>query len=156
MIVISAMSETRVIGSGQGMPWSVPEEYQQYLNFVKGQTIIMGRTSFEIFAKDLDCEHKIVVSRSLKNLPDAIVCPSVESAIEKAKTFDKTIFSAGGSSIYTQTIPLADTMYLSIIKGEFEGDAFFPEFNPDDWLVEKREEHDEFDFFVYQRKGVTL
>ena len=38
------MSENRVIGGGRGMPWYVPEEYEQYLRFVDGNTVIMGRT----------------------------------------------------------------------------------------------------------------
>ena len=32
MIIIAAMSTDRLIGSGDGMPWSVPEEYRQYLD----------------------------------------------------------------------------------------------------------------------------
>lgn len=153
MIIISAMSKDRVIGSGQGMPWNVPEEYEQYLNFVKGQTVIMGRTSYEIFGPDIDCGHNIVVSRSISEVPGAVVCSSIESAIEKAKSFGKTIFSAGGSSIYEQTIPLAQTMYLSIIKGDYKGDAYFPEFNKTEWRVDRHKDHEDFEFFVYNRKG---
>ncbi|MEE3258297.1 MAG: dihydrofolate reductase [Candidatus Latescibacterota bacterium] len=64
MIIIPAMSKDRVIGSGDGMPWSVPEEYQQFLGFVEGQTVTMGRRSYEIFGPDLTSAHNIVVSRS--------------------------------------------------------------------------------------------
>ena len=39
----------------------------------------------------------------------------------------------GGASIYRQFLPLADRMYLTLIEGDFNGDAFFPEFNRDDW-----------------------
>lgn len=63
MIIISAMSRDRVIGSGEGMPWNVPEEYQQFLSFVEDQTVIMGRRSYEIFGPDLTSAHTVVVSR---------------------------------------------------------------------------------------------
>ena len=43
MIVIGAMAMNHVIGSGDGMPWDVPEEYAQFLRFIDGQTVIIGR-----------------------------------------------------------------------------------------------------------------
>jgi len=152
VVIISAMSKDRVIGSQNGMPWNVPEEYEQYLSLIKDQTVIMGRTSFEIFGADLTSAHTIVVSHSLTNIEGVEVCPSVETALEKAKSYGKTVFSAGGASIYSQTIPLADRMYLSTIKGEYQGDAYFPEFNKQVWQVEKHEDYPKFEWFVYTRK----
>lgn len=152
MIIIAAMSSDRVIGSGAGMPWNVPEEYQQFLRFVEGQTVIMGRRSFEIFGDDLTTTTNIVVSRSVTGMPGAIVCTGVEEAVETAESFGKTVFSAGGGSIYAQTIPLADTMYLSTIKGHFEGDTYFPDFDEAAWDVVKRDDHPAFEFVVYQRR----
>ena len=46
MIIIGAMSTERVIGSGDGMPWDVPEEYARFLRFIEGQTVIIGRRSY--------------------------------------------------------------------------------------------------------------
>ena len=43
MIVISAMSQDRIIGKGDGLPWRVPEEYNQFLDIIRGQTVILGR-----------------------------------------------------------------------------------------------------------------
>ena len=72
-------------------------------------------------------------------------------AVRVAESFGSTVFSAGGASIYAQTIPLADTMYLSYIKGRYTGDAYFPEFSDEEWAVERREDHPRFEFVVYQR-----
>ena len=152
MIIISAMSRDRVIGSGDGMPWNVPEEYQKFLRFVEGQTVIMGRRSYEIFGDDLTTTHNIVVSRSIKEMPGAVVCSSVEEAVATARSYGKTVFSAGGGSIYAQTLPLADAMYLSYIKGHFEGDTYFPAFDEAEWDVVKREDHPAFEFVVYERR----
>ena len=49
-------------------------------------------------------------------------------------------FSAGGATIYAQTIPLADTMYLSLVKGTFDGDTYSPPFEESEWPVERRED----------------
>ncbi|MFT5085571.1 MAG: dihydrofolate reductase [Lentisphaeria bacterium] len=146
------MTKNRVIGSGEGMPWSVPEEYQQFLNCIDGQTVIMGRRSFEIFGPDLTSTHNIVISRSAIDLPGVIACTSIEAALIKAKELGKTIFSAGGASIYTQTLPLASDMYLSFIRSEFSGDAYFPEFDENQWRVIERRQPLEFEFVHYRRK----
>jgi len=152
MIIISAMSTGRVIGSGEGMPWHVPEEYQQFLRFITGQTVIMGRRSYDIFGPDLTSAHNLVVTRSGQTFTNAITCASLEEAIERAKGFGKTVFSAGGATIYRQTLPYAKAMYLSYIKGDFSGDTYFPDFAPANWTVEKQEDHAAFTFVIYRRK----
>ena len=151
MIVISAMSSDHVIGSGDGMPWDVPEEYAQFLRFIEGQTVIIGRRSYEIFGSGLTSAHTLFVSRSADSMPGATAVASVDDALQIAATFKKTVFSAGGASIYAQTVPLADTMYLSYIKGTFKGDAYFPAFSDTEWSVERREDHPRFEFVVYKR-----
>ncbi len=153
MIVISDMSQgDRVIGKGDGLPWHVPEEYNQFLDFIRGQTVILGRRSYPIFGKGLTSDHNVVVSRSVKELPGAVVAHTIEEAIEVATSYGKTVFSAGGSTIYEQTIPLADAMYLSFMKGSFTGDAYFPPFNESEWTGESRTDHPAFEFVTYKRK----
>ncbi len=152
MIIIGAMSTDHVIGSGDGMPWHVPEEYAQFLRFIEGQTVIIGRRSYDIFGKDLTSAHNVVVSRSARDLPGALVVATIEDALQKAESFGRTVFSAGGASVYAQTLPLADTMYLSYIKGHFTGDAYFPAFSDREWAVERREDHPRFEFVVYRRQ----
>jgi dihydrofolate reductase len=152
MIIVGAMAENRVIGSGDGMPWDVPEEYAHFQRLIDGKPIIIGRRSYEIFRDSLTSAHNIVVSRSPTRQAGAIVVPSVADAMRAAAAFDLTYFSAGGATIYAQTIPLADTMYLSYIKGTFAGDTYFPSFDANEWDVERREDHARFEFVVYKRR----
>jgi dihydrofolate reductase len=151
LIIIGAMSTDRIIGSGDGMPWDVPEEYARFLQFIEGQTVIIGRRSYEIFGDGLTSAHTLVVTRSAGKLPRAVAVTSVEEALRTAESFDGTVFSAGGASIYAQTIALADAMYLSYIKGHFTGDAYFPAFSDREWAVDRREDHPRFEFVVYRR-----
>ena len=145
------MSENRVIGSGAGMPWSVPDEYQQYLNFVTSQTVIMGRKSYEIFGADLPATTTAIVVSRNASIAGVTVVHSFENAIAAAGSTGKATFVAGGGMIYAEAVPIADEMYLSTIKGQFEGDTYFPEFDVAEWEV--TEEHDaaEFIFRKYQR-----
>jgi dihydrofolate reductase len=151
LIIIGAMSVDRIIGSGDGMPWDVPEEYARFLRFIEGQTVIIGRRSYEIFGAGLTSAHTVVVTRSAGTISGAVAVPSVEEALRTAGSFGGTVFSAGGASIYAQTVTLADTMYLSYIKGRFTGDAYFPAFSEREWAVDRREDHPRFEFVVYRR-----
>jgi dihydrofolate reductase len=152
MIIIGAMTRDHVIGSGDGMPWDVPEEYAHFLRLVAGQTIVIGRRSYEIFGDGLTSEHNVVVSRSTGDVAGAVVVPSIDEALRVAEGFGRTVFSAGGASIYSQTVPLAEAMYLSYIEGSYEGDAHFPDFDEHDWTVERREGHEGWEFVVYRRR----
>ena len=153
MIIISAMSENRIIGSGKGMPWNVPAEYNQYLGYVGGNTVIMGRKTFEIFGADLpEGTRAIVLTRSAA-IDGAEVASTLEEALELAGTDDSTVYVAGGGSVYAQAVPLADAMYLSTIKGDFTGDTYFPDFNLDDWDIAEERDEPEFIFRRYERKS---
>ncbi|QDV70876.1 Dihydrofolate reductase [Rosistilla carotiformis] len=153
MIIISAMSEDRVIGSQNGMPWNVPAEYQQYLDFVAGQTVIMGRKTYEIFGKDVAPETSLIVVSRSTELDDIPVAKSFDEAIAMAKALGKEIFIAGGSSIYEQAFDVADQMYLSTIHGEYRGDAYFPAFDTDQWQVVETREQPQFTFRRWKRKA---
>lgn len=134
------------------MPWNVPAEYEQYLSFVSGNTVVMGRKTFEIFGPDLpDSTTAIVISRS-QSIDGATVAPSLDEALQVASEVGKLVFIAGGGSVYEQAVPLVDEMYLSTIKGIFAGDTYFPEFDVDQWNVRVERDEPDFVFRKYQRK----
>ena len=151
VILISAMTKDRVIGKSNGLPWNIPEEYQLFLGHVRGQAVIFGRKSFEIFGPDLPDSYLFVVSRSATALPGARVFETVDAAIEAARATGRTVFCAGGATLYALTLPVADALYLSIIKSAYEGDTYFPIFDETAWRITRCENHPKFEFRVYQR-----
>ena len=138
IIIISAMSETRAIGKGEGMPWNVPEEYQHFVASVHQQAVIMGRRSYEIFGADFEAD-TFVISRSAE-IEGVTVCSSIEDAMERAGRLKKAIFISGGRSIYALGIPLATRMLLSTIKGDYTGDTDFPDFDENEWALAHEED----------------
>ncbi|MET0404280.1 MAG: dihydrofolate reductase [Cystobacter sp.] len=147
------MGTNRVIGRGEGMPWHIPEEYEQYIRHVSGQTVIMGRRSWEIFGGDLTTTHNIVVSRS-GQVTGALSVPDLDQALARAEKAGRTIFIAGGASLYREALEsgCVDEMYLSTIHGDHTGDSFFPAWNEADWDVVRRESQARFDFAVWRRR----
>jgi len=64
---------------------------------------------------------------------------------------DEDAFVCGGASIYKQTIDRVDTLYITHVDMEVDGDTFFPEINPAIWQEVWREEHEGFTFVKYLR-----
>ena len=47
----------------------------------------------------------------------------------------------GGGEIYKLALPFADKIELTRVHGTFEADAFFPEFNSENWNLVHEEYH---------------
>lgn len=152
VILIAAMSRDRVIGTGDDMPWDVPEEYEQFRELTRDQTIVIGRKSFEIFGPDLTSRHTLVVTRGDPINEEGVVsCGSLDDALTRAAGLHRDVYVAGGASIYEQALRRADEMKLSVIKGEFAGDAYFPAFDASEWQIVEQRDHPQFTFTHYRR-----
>jgi len=153
VIIICALARNRIIGKDNKLPWSISEDLQNFKRLTMGNTVIMGKKTFEsIGGKPFPGRNNIVLNFIKEEIPGVIVCTSIPEALDKAREYDKDIFICGGASIYKQFLPFADKMYLSHIKKEYEGDTYFPEFDELEWEVVKREDHEEFEFVEYERK----
>jgi len=150
--IIAAMAKNRVIGCDNKLPWHISDDLKNFKKLTSGNVVIMGRKTFESIGKPLPNRVNIVVSSSMPEKEGIIVCKSVNDAIQKAKTYDKEIFIIGGATVYEQTIPWADRMYLSYVKGNYEGDALFPKFDESKWKVVEKTDFPEFELIVYVKK----
>ncbi len=152
IMIIAAAAGNGVIGVDGHLPWNIPAEFRQFLDHVHGDTAVMGRASFEAFAGTMHTRRCIVVSRTLKTLPDALVSPSFDAAIALAREFPETIWITGGAEIYRQAIPVADAMYLSTIKADYDGDTRFPPWDPAQWREATFEDHADYEFRIWRRR----
>jgi dihydrofolate reductase len=156
VILICALTKNRVIGKDNKLLWHIPEDLQNFKRLTLGNSVIMGKKTFEsIGSKPFPGRNNIVLNFVSEEIPGATVCTSIPEALDKAREFGKEIFIGGGASIYKQFLPFADKMYLSYVKKEYKGDVYFPEFDEAEWNVVKREDHEEFEFVEYERKPTT-
>ncbi|MBI2668557.1 dihydrofolate reductase [Candidatus Woesearchaeota archaeon] len=149
--IIAALTRNRVIGKDNKLPWHIAEDLQNFKKMTIGNTVIMGRKTYESIGKPLPNRNNIVVSRTMSQTDGVLVCQDIPTALEEGKKFGKDIYIVGGTNMYEQTIPFADKMYLSYVKGNYPGNAYFPEFDEHEWVVEKNEDHAEFNLVVYAR-----
>lgn len=145
---IAAMSLNRVIGRGNQIPWHLPEDFKWFKQVTMGGTLVMGRKTFESIGRPLPGRTTVVLSRS--GFADQRV-RSVGELLELAGLeLPEPIFVCGGAQIYVQALPLCSDLYLTLVKREVEGDAFFPPFEDRFELVSKLRETPEFDILHYR------
>ena len=91
-----------------------------------GHAVIMGRKTFESIGKPLPGRFNVILStdKSLQ-IPECRVTGNLSEAIQCCEEHEKC-FIIGGHSIYLESMALADTILLSILDREYEGDTFFP------------------------------
>ena len=100
----------------------------------------------------IDKKTGTLIRKGIKSICNPDDKNALEEALRYSKTFPEKVFVCGGQSIYEESIRYADYMYLSFIKGEHQGNVYFPEFDEGEWTIERKEEHDEFVFVVYRNK----
>jgi dihydrofolate reductase len=149
---ITAMSLNRVIGSGNRIPWYLPEDFKWFKSVTMGHVLVMGRKTFESIGRPLPGRETIVLSRSGWSHPGVKTAAGLDQLGLSADDA-RTVFIAGGAEVYRQALPLCDGLLLTLVKREVEGDAFFPPFEAEFELAETIRETREFDVLRYRRKG---
>ena len=159
--LIAAVAKNRVIGKDGELPWRLPADLRFFKRTTTGHPLVMGRKTFESFDGALPDRTNIVITRR----PDyeatgGIAVRSFEEALEVAKGYGDEIFIGGGEEIFRMALPIADRMILTWIDEEFEGDTFFPEFDPAEWSESAREHHEPdeknrwpYTFVTYERRA---
>ena len=133
--VIVAYGKDRVIGKDNKMPWHLPADLRYFKETTLNKTVVMGRKTFESIGKALPGRKNVVItSQEDFKASGCEVISSFEEALKLDKQED--IFIIGGATIYEQAIDHADLLYITYIDEEFEGDAFFPEWNEEDWVLQ--------------------
>ena len=137
--IIVAMAKNRTIGVNNTLPWRCPEDLKHFKALTMGHHMIMGRKTFDSIGKPLPGRTTVVVTRDTKlKIEGCLVAHSLPDAI-KACAHDDQIFIVGGADIYAQSLPLADTLYITEIQQDVAGDAHFPEFDTSVWQETARE-----------------
>ena len=126
VIIIAAMAANRVIGRRNTIPWHIPEELQWFKATTMGHALIMGRKTYESIGRPLPGRATFVISHNPgRSFPECNAVQSLNQALALCAKHEK-VFIAGGAQIYTQALPLTDTIILSILDQEIAGDTFFP------------------------------
>lgn len=148
VILIAAIGKNRELGKRSDLIWPLPTDLKHFRDTTNGFPIIMGRKTFESIGRPLPGRINIIVTRDENYLQEnCVVVHSIEHALKTAKnTGAEKTFVIGGGEIYTQALPFADTLDLTLIDAEeAQATAFFPEFESDFEKVSESESQEEND-----------
>jgi dihydrofolate reductase len=134
--LIAALARNGVIGRDNRLPWRLPSEMRYFAQKTAGASVIMGRKTFESIGKPLRGRVNIVVgSRAPSVYADDmgyILVRSLNEALGVVPS-SSSAFIIGGEQLFRAALPLADTLYLTFIDADIEGDAYFPAFDRSLW-----------------------
>lgn len=138
--IIAAISENNVIGNKGALPWRIPGDLARFKALTMGHTLVMGRKTFESIDRPLPGRKTVVLTRRAGfDVPGVLVAHDPQAALALAG--DSTAFIAGGADIYAAFLPLATKLLLTRVHDVFEGDTFFPRYDPSEWLLVREEPH---------------
>lgn len=149
--LIVAFDENNLIGKDNSLPWHIPEDLKHFKALTTGNRIIMGRKTFESIGKPLPNRENIVLSKNGFIYEGIKVYSKVEELL-KTLNDEKKNYIIGGAGIYKELLPLVDILHISHVKGTFEGDAYFPKINYNDYEILEKIEYEEFTYIKYSKK----
>lgn len=139
--IIVAIAKNFAIGKDNKLLCHLPEDLKRFKRITTGNVVIMGKKTYESLPNGaLPDRINIVISDNRTDTyPGCVMAYSIEEAIHKMSE-EKENFIIGGGSIYKQFLPLANTLYLTILHKDYEADTFFPEICFSQWDEIQREE----------------
>ncbi len=152
------MTRNRIIGRNNELPWHLPADLKHFKALTMGKPMIMGRKTWESLPGLLPGRQHIVVSRNPDYVAqDAILALSLDEAIAAAGDAPEVMI-IGGANLYQQALEIANTLYITLIDMEVEGDVSFPPLDKTVWTQSQFEHHSadeknphDYSFIIYRR-----
>lgn len=138
IILIAACAGARqIIGDKGRLPWHFSSDLKFFKQTTLDGIVLMERATYDAilaqFGRPLPRRRHLIVSRDASYRPEGTeVFASIPAALAAVPP-GEDVYVAGGSQVYAQTLPLADTVLLTHIDAEITGDAAFPTLDPAVW-----------------------
>ena len=157
MNIIAAVDKHWAIGNRGKLLVTIPDDQKLFREETKGKVIVMGRKTLESFPNGLPLKNRVnvVITKDKEyNVKDAIICHSIEEALEVLKQYnDEDIYVIGGESVYRQFLPYCSVAHVTKINYSYDADTYFPNLDEmDEWTIE--ESSDERTYFDLEYKFV--
>ncbi len=157
--IVVAMDSNRLIGKDNGLPWHLPADLAFFKKLTTGNTILMGRKTFDSIGRPLPNRRNIIITRNADiEIAGCEVVNSIEKALSLVQS-ETEVMVIGGAKLYQQILPIADRLYITQVEGEFDGDTYFPPYDEKNWrqvsceshLADKKNNHP-CHFVVFEKK----
>src|SRR4051794_34810661 len=140
VVMVAAVAANRVIGRGGDIPWSLPEDLRHFRETTRGNTVVMGRSTYDSIGHPLPYRTNVVLTRDPGWSADGVfVAHSVQEAVDLAQQFDGDVMVIGGGHVYAAALPLATHQVLTEVHLSPKGDTHYPELDRSQWRETARE-----------------
>lgn len=128
--LIAAIDDKNGIAIGQKLPWRLPSDFKYFQDKIKDGPVVMGWNTFASnkFRPYGHGENTVITRRDTEAIPGVWIVHDAQGFFEKN---NKDIWVAGGGQIFKEAMPHATHLYLTRVKGNFNCDIFFPDFEKD-------------------------
>ena len=148
--IVAAIASNNVIGQKNSLPWDIPEDLKRFKQLTSGHTILMGRKTFDSIGRPLPNRTNIVMTKDINYQKKGIeIVFDEREALNLIKDLNQEVFIIGGSKIYELFEPWATSLIITRVLKDYEGDAFFPDINWNNWQIESKEE------FLDEKSGIS-
>lgn len=153
-LIVAYGKNNKVIGINNQIPWHIKEDFIHFKNYTTNKTIIMGEQTFLSIGKPLPNRKTIVATiKDFKyDHEDVTITNDLFKTLKEYKNKDEELVVCGGATIYKLALPYVDKMVISEVKKEYQGDAYFPDFE-DKFILVSEEEKEEFVIKTYIARG---
>jgi len=158
LALVWAMSDARIIGRGNELPWRLPEDLKHFRAVTTGHAILMGRLTHQSIGKALPGRRNIVVTTHPERVAEGCeTAPTLEAALALAYEADDEPRVIGGARLYAEALPKATKLFLTEVHRVVEGDVLFPELDRSAWRETERRaaESPDVEFVVLERVSST-
>lgn len=148
--IVAAIASNNVIGQKNSLPWDIPEDLKRFKQLTSGHTILMGRKTYDSIGRPLPNRTNIVMTKDTNYQKEGVeIVFDEREALNLIKDLNQEVFIIGGSKIYELFEPWATSLIITRVLKDFEGDAFFPNINWNNWLIKNKEE------FLDEKSGIS-
>lgn len=137
IILVAAHDKNNLIGNNNKLPWHLPEDLKHFKDTTRGNTVVMGRKTYESIGFPLPNRRNIILTRNKDLKIDGCdIVADMQDILSNKELADKKLMVIGGTEIYKLFLDVADELVITEVNGEYEGDAYFPEYKEDFKLTE--------------------
>ena len=151
--LIVAIAKNNVIGKDNKLIWHISEDLKRFKSITSGNTMLMGRKTFESLPGILPNRKHVIITRDDKYAVDSDqvdIISDLDSFIKNHENSEEEIFVIGGAEIYKQLLPHCKKLYLTKVYESFEGDTHFPEIDFSKYDIEYSS-----DKMIDEKNGLT-
>ncbi|MHD0397707.1 dihydrofolate reductase [Staphylococcus simulans] len=131
--ILVAHDQNRVIGKDNQLPWHLPNDLKHVKQLSTGNTLVMGRKTYESIGKPLPNRRNVVLTRDKSFHPEGV---DVIHNFDEIYDLPGHVFIFGGQALFEEFIDKVDDMYITVIEDKYQGDTFFPPYTFENWEVE--------------------